>query len=274
MSNFDRLPLLIADRVPTGYSNESVDNAGGPENVEGTHQSHQTSQGTLERSNAVPSNSSIRSSSPDMPSSSHVALVDTKKLLSLASSAQRSWMSAGLETLVSVFGPPQKDGIIDLWLQFEILIGYNDMKKVKLAPQGRPWQVAEWMARRRRYDRPPPIERAADYGLSWKEWWMALQPEWRCGGNSWPLIRRDGGNQNLEGWPALLKGGENGVFLILLSASWWMQKADDEEKKICQEAIDDMRWALQQMMEMLRNRGGGGESGDIEEDAADRPRKR
>lgn len=60
-------------------------------------------------------------------------------------------------------------------------------------------------------------------------------------------MRRVGMPQD-ENWSGIKKGGENGVFLIILALSWWYKAAKSpKEKKECRSAVDDATWVLQKI---------------------------
>lgn len=187
-------------------------------------------------------------------------------------SFQASWMCRAIDALMETIGKRRSARLVDLWVQFESLIGYQDMKKVKLSPVGRPFQISDWTSRRRKYNTPPPVEdQLSAYGSAWRTWWASMQPDWRGENTTWPLLRRVIGSQDeaSEGseWAPLLKGGENGMVLALLSLSWWLAKAKGKEKKIGDEALDDACWVLEQLIAKLSEREEGADDND-------RPRKK
>lgn len=245
-----------------------------PSQVEGddasdveTHQESTTAPSLPDRDPKPPPMPNNPSSTPNPSSPESTPAVDAK--LALATPKQKEWLVPALGALTRVFGPVCTGDVLDLWLQFEILMGYQDMQKIRLTAQGRPWQIKDWMSRHRRYDKPPPIDAVAAYGTSWKVWWAAQQPECRIDGeSSWPL-RREVDKTEAE-WSGLFKGGENGLFMALLSASWWMAKAEGADRDACVHVVEDLRWVFEQLIEVLKARDGVDEAEEKEEP----PRKR
>jgi hypothetical protein len=179
-----------------------------------------------------------------------------------------------------VFGSPKHKPIIQMWLEYEALLGYpDDPRKNRLTNKSRPQHVYDWMQRHRIWDKAPPIDKASEFGALWKGWWSVLQPNWRVM-DSWPLSRE---GDVKESWHDLMKGGGNGFVLILLSLSWWMMREKDETRATVESSVafEDVEWALQQMLQVLHNRreeGGGSSSqggeSEGEGDGNTRPKKR
>ena len=182
------------------------------------------------------------------------------------------------ERFESVFTASNQKNIIELWLEFEELLGYPEDWKIRLTKDSRPQQLSDWMQRHRLWDKAPPMDKASEFGATWKGWWKVLQPEWRIPDNDGDCQWARDGPAN-EGWPKLLKGGGNGFVLVLLSLSWWMMREKDETRKTdkSSSAFQDVEWVLQQMVQVLRaqrEQGGGGEDEGEDEDPNTRPRKR
>ncbi|KAI0043518.1 hypothetical protein FA95DRAFT_1462146, partial [Auriscalpium vulgare] len=110
-----------------------------------------------------------------------------------------------------------------------------------LATTHRPPAVGHWVARKREFNKTPSIiEDVRKYGKEWRDWWIALQPEWR--GTTWPL-RRSGGTAS-EAWGETAKGGRNGFEILLVSSTWWYRLAADDRaaRREWESVIEDVRW--------------------------------
>jgi len=184
------------------------------------------------------------------------------------------WMIDAQRRFELVFCSPKHKPIIQMWLEYEVLLGYpEDSRKTRLSNKSRPQQVSDWMQRHRMWDKAPPIDKASEFGAMWNGWWMTLQPEWRVT-DSWPLAQT---GPVEEGWETLMKGGGNGFVLILLSLSWWMMREIDETRGMTESAVafEDMQWALQQMLRILHVRDNeGGQGVEDDGDGNTRPKKR
>jgi hypothetical protein len=210
----------------------------------------------------------------DIPS---VATPPNESTKLLNSKPVPEWMVDAQKRFELVFASPKLKPIIQMWYEYEALLGYpEDSRKIKLTNKSRPQQVSDWMQRHRLWDKAPPIDKASEFGAMWKGWWMSLQPGWRVV-DSWPFAQT---GPIEEGWEALMKGGGNGFVLILLSLSWWMMRERDETRGMTESttAFEDVQWALQQMLQILRVRRNRGEvDGQDMEDEGDmntRPKKR
>ena len=191
-----------------------------------------------------------------------------------------SWMTDARKRFESVFTAANEKPIIELWLEFEELLGYPDDRKIRLTKDLRPQQLSDWMQRHRLWDKAPPMDKASEFGAMWKAWWKTLQPEWRIPDDDphqWPLVRDLPLN---EQWQKLVKGGSNGFVLILLSLTWWMMREKDESRKTVESssAFADVQWVLEQMIQVLRAQREQGREGEDEredeEDPNTRPKKR
>jgi hypothetical protein len=187
-------------------------------------------------------------------------------------------MNDALRRFEMVFSSPKHKPIVAMWLEYERLLKYpDDARKNRLTNQSRPQQIGDWMQRHRLWDKAPPMDKSSEFGALWKGWWTVLQPEWRVV-DSWPLARE---GPVKEGWENLMKGGGNGFVLVILSLSWWMMKEKDETRAMVQSSVafEDVEWALQHMLLILRERHeesehsqGGEDEGDP--DPNSRPKKR
>jgi hypothetical protein len=187
-------------------------------------------------------------------------------------------MNDALRRFEMVFSSPEHKPIVAMWLEYECLLEYpDDARKNRLTNQSRPQQIGDWMQRHRLWDKAPPMDKSSEFGALWKGWWTVLQPEWRVV-DSWPLARE---GPVKEGWENLMKGGGNGFVLVILSLSWWMMKEKDETRATVQSSVafEDVEWALQHMLLILRERHEGSDHSQGGEDEGDpdpnsRPKKR
>lgn len=171
--------------------------------------------------------------------------IDTKERLKLVATQQRKWMGPAVEALNAALGPAQENGVVDLWIKFETVVGKKGMKK-KLTADGQPWQLEDWISRGRNYESPPPIDKAPAYASAWRRWWASMQPSWRMEGGTWPMLKKD---VEGEGWLNVKKGGANGIVLAILGASWWYAQCGvGNERDECEEAIVDICWVLEKMI--------------------------
>lgn len=113
--------------------------------------------------------------------------------------------------------------------------------------EGAPKVVVAWAKKgNRSLEKPPKISNVLDYGEHWRSWWSRLQPEWRLkvrGGKPWPLKR--GPIPEDEGWEGLLRFGENGFHILLLSLVWWFSSIPSpKERRQWILAVDDVSWVL------------------------------
>jgi hypothetical protein len=124
-----------------------------------------------------------------------------------------------------VFGTLKQKPIIQMWPEYEVLLGYPDdpqknQHKNKLYPQ----HVYDWMQRHCIWGKVPLIDNASEFEALWKGWWSVLQLDWHVI-DSW-LLSHEGPVK--ESWHDLMKSRGNGFVLILLSLLWWMMREKDK----------------------------------------------
>lgn len=113
-----------------------------------------------------------------------------------------------------------------------------------LSTTGRPDIIGRWINSGRKA--LPVIDDLPAFVGSWKRWWGALQPKSRVQKGNGKGSR---GVDDKEEWEDLRKGSINGFFNIVVSlASWWMALKTAAQRKIFLEMIDEVSWAMDQMM--------------------------
>jgi hypothetical protein len=102
------------------------------------------------------------------------------------------------------------------------------------------------MKRHRKYDDMPDVtDNVKEFGDAWWKWWIGLQPDWR--GGSELLTEPPEGFD----WGELEKGGQNGLFLLLLSLGWWGAGASDQSEEASDamaHAYESFGWALSHIL--------------------------
>lgn len=94
----------------------------------------------------------------------------------------------------------------------------------------------------------PDIQDVSFYGRELLVWYASIMPPWRrVGADGWRLSRNAPAGD--AGWDVLMKGGGNGIFIIILSIVWWRDAAKDEaDLALVQEALKDLRWTFDAML--------------------------
>jgi hypothetical protein len=101
--------------------------------------------------------------------------------------------------------------------------------------------VAPWLKSGRKYDTPPDIPDRAKYAAAWWTWWIAQQPKWR---EARKLLRD---TRKGETWSQLRRGGNNGIFMLIVSLSWWLGAIGEPSNDVLK-AIGDVSWVLDQLL--------------------------
>ena len=124
---------------------------------------------------------------------------------------------------------------------------------LRLPTASRPSQVAGWM-RYRSYapEHTPFISNLSSYRDSWVRWWTSCQPAWRKG-KGWPLPRD---HDDATNWVKIGACGQSGLFIVIVSTAWWAYSIKSEEEWVkFDEAVDDVKWVIEQVTGSLTELG-------------------
>ncbi|KAJ7575329.1 hypothetical protein C8J56DRAFT_801757 [Mycena floridula] len=119
--------------------------------------------------------------------------------------------------------------------------GYNKEKLggAKIRPE-----AVEWWTKRKRIPTPDIGDREV-FARKWWLWWIHVNPDWRIKSNEGFLERKGDGD-----WSSMKISGVNGFLSLLICLRWWIGAASGEKEASWSEAVADMSWALDQLMEL------------------------
>lgn len=158
------------------------------------------------------------------------------------------WMEPVVRSMEGMVDDEAWAGTLLKWLSFESLMGYPagrvspnhhfptftstnsffQSKKVLVASQSRPSAIGVWLKAGRQVEQMPDLTMVVDaFGLEWWIWWTQLL-NGRLDGFPEPSLGVP--PPKLEDVEEVMKGGANGVFLLLLSLAWWGLAARDQEE--------------------------------------------
>jgi hypothetical protein len=111
----------------------------------------------------------------------------------------------------------------------------------------RPEEIQWWIKRKRLIGLSPQITNSIEYGATWMLWWIKMQPVWREGES---LVKVQSTNTD---WEPILRGGSNGLFLVVTSLSWWVYAIgpDNQFHSELVKAITDVEWVLSELVTVL-----------------------
>lgn len=147
-----------------------------------------------------------------------------------------------------------------------LLQGKNILSKAH-----RPEEIGTWFQYGRRWDKQPliPSDRITGYVAEWWEWWCGLQPNSR-GADPQCMSREI--TKEYE-WDILMKGGQNGLFVVLLALYWWFLSVEFDGDGFdgwnC--AMNDVQWTVGQMkicLDRSRKRTRDEDEEDIDNNSA------
>lgn len=112
----------------------------------------------------------------------------------------------------------------------------------------RPTAVGVWFKTGRNFDKQPDLVDDMDsYVKEWSKWYHGMQPGWRT-----DLSQDIAANAD---WSSLAKGGNNGLYVPVLSIGWWifaLHKGDLSAE--CVAALEDVRWVFDQIGKYLTSK--------------------
>ncbi|KAJ7600449.1 hypothetical protein C8J56DRAFT_767136, partial [Mycena floridula] len=138
---------------------------------------------------------------------------------------------------------PFWDDVVQKWHTWEKLFEFVQAghDKVKLGgARIRPMEV-EWWTKRKRIP-TPEIRDVAHFGTQWWNWWREVNPVWRRKEGN--LLGQDGDGS----WEVLAISGINRLLSPLMCLRWWFG-AGGEKDPLWREAVSDMSWVLDQLIE-------------------------
>lgn len=122
--------------------------------------------------------------------------------------------------------------------------------------KNKPPPIKAWHLRGDPMDEMWPIDDLPTFFVTFKHWWVVVQPQWRQS-NTWPLSRESGGN-----WNALMKGGPAGLNVIIISLAFWTgsvkKNGNAQAAAQLQVLRDDVTWVMGQVataVEMKESKG-------------------
>ena len=102
----------------------------------------------------------------------------------------------------------------------------------------------------RDYEKLPELADHAVFATQWKTWWASLQPSVRRVEGSHTALTRIAPTDRAE-WDTLWRGGQCGLFLVIMGLAWWLYAADESGDGLrdVHDAIDDVHWVCTTAME-------------------------
>jgi len=95
----------------------------------------------------------------------------------------------------------------------------------------------------------PFVADLSSYRGGWVAWWTSCQPAWRQD-KGWPLPRDNASTTN---WVKVGARGQSGLFLVIMSTTWWAASIKSEKDRAeFDEAVDDVRWVIDQIIDSLK----------------------
>ena len=120
--------------------------------------------------------------------------------------------------------------------------------QARLPTRYRPEEVSRFLQWGRKYTKAPTLTpaRVEPYAATWKRWWETLQPEWREVGETFI----EGTDVSDNDWGVLLSGGNNGLYIVVISLGWWLAAVSkDKDKnpnewKDIEDVLADVAWVF------------------------------
>ncbi|KAH9908245.1 uncharacterized protein BXZ73DRAFT_60019, partial [Epithele typhae] len=131
------------------------------------------------------------------------------------------WMDDALSYLKGACAASWWTDLLIHWRRFEQRMSTLECQGSRrfLSTKGRPEEVKFWISHGRNYTKPPKIANLSLFISALTHWWWRLQPECRrVDDGYWPLSRDIPVGTR---WGELQLGGQNGLFMVIMSLLWW-----------------------------------------------------
>lgn len=94
----------------------------------------------------------------------------------------------------------------------------------------RPGAVPWWIKNARPLNKIPHNINLTTFSGEVTKWWASIQPSWRTPNGADEHLSHD--VPETEDWDCLLKGGPNGLFLVVMCLYWWRHIATEEKDSL------------------------------------------
>ncbi|KAH7917876.1 hypothetical protein BV22DRAFT_989237, partial [Leucogyrophana mollusca] len=139
-----------------------------------------------------------------------------------------TWLVDAVDYLNSADASPEWSAMVINLVKLERLLGFpKGMGKHNIVSGlKRPEEIGAWIRGGRHFEKCPTIEDEKTFADGFEQWWISLQPAWRCTSDddepvtSIHSLLNDIPSEDVD-WPELAKGTCNGFFMVLLGLTWW-----------------------------------------------------
>ncbi|PPQ76963.1 hypothetical protein CVT24_009373 [Panaeolus cyanescens] len=123
----------------------------------------------------------------------------------------------------------------------------------QLGTQSRPNEVQVWIKRKKPFKSTPVSVDPNTYATQFNSWWFGLQPSWRSAKSAKKVedVLRINTKLDREHWNSVLKGGNNGLYVVVMALSWWLRS--DPASVDVWPVVDDVRWVIQRVTRVLES---------------------
>ncbi|PPR03008.1 hypothetical protein CVT24_012321 [Panaeolus cyanescens] len=123
----------------------------------------------------------------------------------------------------------------------------------QLGTQSRPNEIQVWIKRKKPLKSVPLSVDPKVYAVQFNSWWCALQPSWRSAKSADRVedILRNNTKLDRESWISVLKGGNNGMYVVVMALSWWIRS--DPSSNDVWAFVNDVHWVIQRVTQVLES---------------------
>ncbi|PPR06998.1 hypothetical protein CVT24_011094 [Panaeolus cyanescens] len=117
----------------------------------------------------------------------------------------------------------------------------------QLATTSRPKEVQTWVKRHKHLKSKPMDVDLSEFPSTFNAWWRALQPDWRREHQDDATMPRTPPSTGDSDWTALAKGGNTGIYTLIMALSWWVRSTPAVNDDPVWSVVDDIKWVLGQI---------------------------
>ncbi|PBK62770.1 hypothetical protein ARMSODRAFT_980412 [Armillaria solidipes] len=145
------------------------------------------------------------------------------------------WLDNNLEAMQDESFGPLWLSLLTKWHKLELAI-LDDWAMGKLSTKRRPHVLSVWLDGAHSFEAGPIISESSVYAVEMVEWWVQMNPTWRCSTDGFPKP------DYLKPITTIRRGGRQGLVALVFGLYWWGRLC--RESGLWSQTVDDVTKAI------------------------------